>query len=143
MNALEELDAPVLHPQQTTFLVYRCGNTYKLAEAEHDRNLIALMERAQIKDIRFNLSKLRFRRKEMKVVGHILTQNSIKADPEKTSAILSMPAPHDRQSLLRFIAMIKYLSSYCQNLSTVIETRTQLTRKKHDIQLVNSATHHI
>ena len=79
----------------------------------------------------------------MKVVGHISTQNSIKADPEKTSAILSIPAPHDKQSPLRFIAMIKYLSSYCQNLGTVIETRTQLTRKKHDIQLVNSATRHI
>ena len=70
-----------------------------------------------------------FKRKEMKFVGLILTQNGIKTDREKTIAILSMPAPHDKQSLLRFIGMIKYLSSYCQNLSTIIKPLTQLTRK--------------
>ena len=63
MNAIEELNG--IAPIADDLLVYGYGNTYELAEDEHDKNLIALMERAQIKDIRFNLSKSRFKKKEM------------------------------------------------------------------------------
>ena len=58
MNALEKLDG--IGPIANDLLVYGCGDTCKVTEVEHDENQIALMERAWIKDIRFNLSKLRF-----------------------------------------------------------------------------------
>ena len=104
MNTLEELDG--IAPIADDLLVYGYSNTYELAEAEHDKNLITITERARRKGIIFNLSKSRIKRKEMKFVGHISTQNDVKANPEKTSAIHSIPAPHDKQSLLRFIGMI-------------------------------------
>ena len=128
MSALEGLEG--IATIADDILVYGCGDTYEMAEADHDKNLVELMERAVERDIRFNPKKLKFKNKEIKFVGHILTQNGIKADPEKTSAILNMNAPHDRPSLLRFIGMINYLSPYCQNLSSTIRPLTELTKKE-------------
>lgn len=62
-------------------------------------------------------------------MGHIITQDGIKADPDKTKAITNMPAPHDKPSILRFIGMVNYLSAYCPNLSHTIRPLTDLTKK--------------
>lgn len=62
-------------------------------------------------------------------MGHIITQDGIKADPDKTKAITNMPVPHDKPSLLRFIGMVNYLSAYCPNLSHTIRPLTDLTKK--------------
>ena len=103
--------------------------TYEQAEANHDVNVIALMERAIAKDLRFNPTKFQFKKKEIKFVGHTITADGIKTDPEKVDAIINIKAPHDKTSLLRFIGMINYLSPYCENLSSVIRPLTELTKE--------------
>ena len=127
LSALEGLDGIAIIADD--ILVYGTGDNYEEAEANHDANIIALMERAIAKDLRFNPTKFQFKKKEIKFVGHIITADGIKADPEKVDAIINMKAPHDKASLLRFIGMINYLSSYCENLSSVIRPLTELTKE--------------
>ena len=53
-------------------LVYGTGDTcirHEEAEANHDANVIALMERAIVKDLRFNPIKFQFKKTEIKFVG--------------------------------------------------------------------------
>ena len=45
------------------------------------------MERAIAKDLRFNPTKFQFK-KEIKFVGHIITADGIKADPEKVALLI-------------------------------------------------------
>ena len=78
------------------------------------------MNRAQEKNIKFNPAKFKFKHKEIKFVGHIITPDGIKADPDKVAAIINMEAPHDKSSLQRFIGMVNFLSPYCKNISMVI-----------------------
>ena len=42
-------------------LVYGTGDTYEEAEANHDANVIALMESAIVKDLRFNPIEFQFK----------------------------------------------------------------------------------
>jgi hypothetical protein len=126
MTAFEGLDGTAMIADD--ILVYGTGDTYEEVELYHDRKLISLMERAKQKDVRFNPTKLKFKQKEVRFVGQIITSNGIKADPEKVTAILNMETPNDRQSPLRFIGMVNYLSPYCPNLSNTIKPLTELTR---------------
>ena len=109
-------------------LVFGSGDTEEEAEADHDRNLVALMERAEEMNLKFNKEKFQFKKKEVKYVGHILTANGIKADPEKVKAVSEMKAPSDVAGVRRFIGMINFLSPYCENLSTTIRPLTELTK---------------
>ena len=54
---------------------------------------------------------------EVKFLGHILSKEGISVDPEKEKAISDMPAPKDRKSLRRFLAMVNYLSRFSPRLS--------------------------
>ena len=109
-------------------LIYGEGDNLEDAEKNHDRRFIALMERAMKENIKFQPNKLKFKLKELKFVGNILTANGMKADPDKVAAIVNMAPPKDKAGLLRFIGMVNYLSPYCDNLSKTIRPLTQLTQ---------------
>ena len=120
MTALEGLDG--LANIADDILVFCVGNTYAEAELDHDKNLIALMNRAVEKDIRLNLAKLKFKLKEVKFMG-----DGKKPDQDKVRAIVDLPQPHDKAALLRFIGMMNYLSPFCPNLSATLKPLRSLT----------------
>ena len=126
MTALEGLEGIALVADD--ILTFGVGDTYAEAEADHDVKILALMQQAQRKNIKFNPTKFQLKKKEIKFVGHIITSEGIKADPDKIAAIVNMEAPHDKASLLRFIGMVNFLSPYCENLSATIRPLTELTK---------------
>ena len=45
-------------------------------------------------------------------VGHVLTSEGVKADPEKIRAVVEMQTPDDAKSLRRFLMSHTYQSSF-------------------------------
>ncbi|XP_028409422.1 uncharacterized protein K02A2.6-like [Dendronephthya gigantea] len=74
-------------------LVYGSGATDEEAYLDHDKNLRGLMERCREKGLKLNPDKIQLRLEEVSYMGHRLTSNGLKIDPEKTKAIRDMPAP--------------------------------------------------
>ena len=62
---------------------------------------------------------------ELKFCGHIFSDQGMKADPDKISAITDMPLPEDATELHRFLEMITYLAKFVKNLSS----KSSLLRK--------------
>ena len=83
------------------------------------------MNRAFEKDIRFNLAKLKFKLKEVKFMGDIISADGRKPDPDKVRAIVELRQPHDKAALLHF--MMNYLSPFCPNLSATLKPPRSLT----------------
>ena len=122
MTALEDIDGIAMIADD--ILIYGVGDTFTEAEKDHDRVLLNLLKRAQEKDIRFNPNKFQFKQQEIKFVGHIITKDGIKPDPDKVTAINNMEPPIDKAGLLRFIGMVNFLSPFCENLSATIRPLT-------------------
>lgn len=106
-TALEGLDGTINIADD--ILVYGEGNNFEDAQADHDRRLIALMERFHQRSIKLNAGKLRFKLKEVKFMGTIISGNGMKPDPDEVAAITQMPTPQNKPALLRFIGMVNYL----------------------------------
>ena len=98
-------------------------------ESAHDATLLKVMTRAQEKGAKFNKKKIQFKVAEVNYLGNIITLEGIKADPKKIAAIANMPTPHDRQSLLRLLGMVKYLSAYIPHESIITAPMRALLRK--------------
>ena len=98
-------------------------------ESAHDATLLKVMTRAQEKGVKFNKKKIQFKVAEVNYLGNIITPEGIKPDPKKISAIANMPTPHDRQSLLRLLGMVKYLSAYIPHESIITAPMRALLRK--------------
>ena len=79
---------------------------------EHDKRLNQVMERLKKAGVTLNRKKCKFAINEVNFLGHVITSNSIKPDPEKLAAILEMEEPEDVSAVRRFLGMINYLRKF-------------------------------
>ena len=79
-------------------LVVGQGDTVEEANRNHDLNVLALMERAREKNLKFNPQKIQFKLSKISFMGHVISDLGVKPDPSKVKAAISdMPPPTDKQ----------------------------------------------
>ena len=61
--------------------------------AAQDEIMKELLERAKVKNVKFNPNKLQYKVKEVMYMGNIVSELGLKPDSEKVCAILDMPLP--------------------------------------------------
>lgn len=64
-----------------------------------------------------NPEKCEFGRERVKFLGHLIDREGIRADPEKTSAILQMQAPINVTELRKFLGMMNQLGKFSARIS--------------------------
>ena len=102
-------------------LVGGMGNTIEEANAVHNRNLEVLLTRCHERNITLNRDKLKLQRKEVSFMGHILTGNGVKMDPDKAKAVQDMPRPEDIEGVQRLNGFVNYLAKFLPGLADVME----------------------
>ena len=105
--------------------------SHEEALADHDRNLIALLQRFSERNFKLNKDKFVFKQQKLKYCGHILTSEGILPDPAKVEAITQMPRPRSKTEVRRLLRMINYLGKFLPQLSDVSEPLTNLTKAQN------------
>ena len=121
-----------LCPQQSRWhiLVYGVGNTIEEANVDQNQNLEALLKRCREQNIALNRDKLKLEcGKEVSFMGHILTGNGVKMDPDKAKAVQEIPRPEDIEGIQRLNGFVNYLTKFLPGLADVIEPLHRLTWK--------------
>ena len=107
---------------------------YAENEEDHDRTLQRVLKRCESGGIKLNQKKCEFKMKEVKYLGHIISEEGIKIDPEKVADIINMPQPEDRAGVQRLLGSLNYLAKFIPNLSTMTHPIRQLLNKKSVFQ---------
>ena len=108
-------------------------------DAEHDTALRELLERARKFNVRFNRSKVQLKVPTVRYLGHILSADGVRPDPNKVRAFVDMPTPTDRKALLRFLGMVTFLSRWLPGLADTRKPLTELL--KDDVEWTWTAVH--
>eukprot|EP00731_Ephydatia_muelleri_P017894 Em0010g992a len=74
-------------------------------------------------------NKCHFARSEIRYLGHIVSRDGVKADPEKLRAITSYPIPRDVKELRQFLGLANYYRRFIEGYSVIAEPLHKLTRK--------------
>ena len=129
---------PGLYVIADDILITGQGETQEEALQDHDRNLIALLERAREVNLKLNPKKLKLRLSEVPFIGHLLTPGGVKPDPEKVRAVQEMPNPDGRtnaekvKAVQRFLGFVNYLAKFVPHLADECEPLRCLTDKDAD-----------
>ena len=94
---------------------------YGKDQQEHDDNLRKLLMRARDHNVKFNKDKIQLNQSAVRYLGHIVSAEGLKADPDKVEAITSMPKPTDKQGIQRLLGSLNYLRGFIPNISQVTE----------------------
>ena len=103
------------------------GKTQK----QHDQRLIATLERIKEAGVSLNKAKCKFGVSAVKFLGHIVDKDGIKADPDKTKAILNMKPPQNISELRRFMGLANQLGKFsCYLADLTHPLRMSLSSKR-------------
>ena len=97
-------------------------------ETEHDHILRTVLERARKYNVRFNKNKVQLKVRQVRYLGHLISSDGQKPDPDRVKAVSEMAAPADKKGLLRFLGMITYVSKFIPNCSALTEPLRQLLK---------------
>ena len=59
-----------------------------------------------------NPKKCFFAQPRVKLLGHMVSENGIEADPDKVKAIMLLPSPQSTKQLATFIQKVKYMARF-------------------------------
>ena len=86
---------------------------------ELECNLRRVLVRCREKNLKLQLKKCKFFVQTLPWLGHVIGNGSLKPDPEKVEAIVKMPAPTDKNGLIRLLGMVTYLDKFCKDLAVL------------------------
>ena len=99
------------------------------SEEEHDKIMRQVVERATEWNLKLNFDKCQIKQKSVKYVGHVLTDQGLKPNPDRVRAIQEMPTPTSKEDVRRFLGVIQYLSKFIPNLSEIDGPLREIMKK--------------
>ena len=97
---------------------------------EHDDRLKKVFERAKSWNLKLSTAKCQFRTEEIEYVGHKVTKDGLKAEPEKVRAVINMKISENIKELQTFLGFITYLQKFMPDMSEISSPLRILLQKK-------------
>ena len=98
--------------------------------SHHDSVLKKVLYRAKSYDLKPNFDKVRVRKQQVPYVGHIISAEGLKPDPEKVRTMKEMPPPTTKEDVRQFLGSIKYLAKFLPMLAELLrEPLRELTKR--------------
>ncbi len=86
---------------------------------EHLQHLEAVLVRFAEFNLQMKLNKCKFARKEILFLGHVVSGEGTKPNPELVRAIREAPAPRDAKGVTRFLCTVGYYSPFIFDFADV------------------------
>lgn len=102
------------------------SNTFE----EHLTLLHEVASRLNAANLSINLDKSRFCVAEVPYLGYILSQEGLRPNPDRISAIINYERPSSLRALRRFLGMCNYYRRFIANYSQTTQPLTDLLRDK-------------
>lgn len=101
---------------------------------EHLTRLRSVLEVIRTAELTIKPEKCHLEFQELKFLGHMVSAQGVRPDPEKTAAVSSFPIPTDKKAVRRFLVLCAYYRRFVEGFSGIAEPLTRLT--KSDVPFV-------
>lgn len=102
---------------------------YASSLEEHAQKLSALLGRLQTAGLALQPEKCRFLRREICYLGHIITSEGVKPDPQKIRAVKEFPTPKSKKNVKQFLGLIGYYRRFIKDFAKISKPMTLLLKK--------------
>jgi hypothetical protein len=95
----------------------------------HITRLKEVFQRLRAANLKLKPAKCELFQRQVKYLGHIVSQQGVSTDPEKVSAVKDWPTPGCVTQLRKFLGTVGYYRRFCPQLATVAKPLNDLTAK--------------
>ena len=112
---------------------------YSRYDREHIRHLEKVFLKCKKYGISFNPRKSNFSLEEGKLLGHIISKDGIKIDPERIKEILMVEEPMRKKDVQSFIGQVNFLRRFIPSFSEILMNITKMLKNDHEIKWIVDA----
>ena len=102
---------------------------YSKTYEEHLDHLRQILKRLDEKNLRIKGSKCLFAQTSLKYLGHIVSADGVRPNPETVDQVRNSPAPTDLKQLRAWLGLANYYRRFVRNFAGLAVPLTRLTRK--------------
>ena len=95
-------------------------------EEEHYDRLGRVLDRLSQCNMKLSPKKCFFFQKEVKYVGHVISADGVRTDPNKTEKVASWPRPSNRNQLRSFLGFCGFFRRFIDNYATIVKPMNDL-----------------
>lgn len=102
---------------------------------EHITHLDQIFTKLTRANFKVQLSKSHFLHKEIEFLGHIITEQGIKPNPNKISAIQNFPCPKNRKAIKSFLGLLGYYRKFIKDFARLTKPMTRQLKGKKPVEI--------
>lgn len=100
---------------------------------EHLERLRRIFDRLRQANFKVQLDKSEFLRKEVSYLGHVITNEGVKPNPDKIDAIKKFPLPKTPKEIKSFLGLVGYYRKFIKDFARITKPLTQCLKKDSKI----------
>lgn len=101
---------------------------------EHIQNLKMVFIKLREANLKIQLDKCEFLRKEVEFLGHVVTPEGIKPNKKKISAIQNFPIPKTQRDIKSFLGLLGYYRKFIKNFAKITKPMTKCLKKNEKVE---------
>ena len=102
---------------------------YSEDNEDHIMHLTRVLEALNKVNLKLSLEKSKFFQKEVKFLGHLVSEEGIKPDPKKVEAVRDFPVPINLKELRGFLGLASYYRKFIEKFSSLAKPLNLLLKK--------------
>lgn len=110
--------------------------------AEHIQRLEAVFKRLRSANLKIQLDKTDFLKREVAYLGHIVTPEGVRPNPDKIAAIKNFPIPKTSKEIKGFLGLLGYYRKFIKDFAKLTKPMTRCLKKNSTIDIENPEYRH-
>ena len=102
---------------------------YSRTPEEHERHLTIVLQTLREHKLYAKMSKCEFWMKEVKFLGHVVSEQGVVVDPAKIEAVMNWEPPKNVKEVCSFLGLAGYYRRFVEGFSKLAMPMTRLTKK--------------
>lgn len=95
----------------------------------HIQNLKTILQRLALFNLKIQLDKCEFLKRETEFLGHVITQDGVKPNKDKIKKILEWPLPKNPTEIKQFLGLSGYYRRFIKDYSKIAKHMTKYLKK--------------
>jgi hypothetical protein len=96
---------------------------------EQIKNLEEVLYRLKQANLKLNSKKCRFLQKRVTYLGHVVSEDGVSTDPEKTKAVSEWPVPKNVKEVSSFLGLCSFYRKFIFHFANIARPLHKLTEK--------------